>query len=360
MSTLAAVVLISGLATSSLTQATISIVEPPERISKDAVAQKAINDPSLYSKPEDRMRRSIDHLLAQTTYSTILMREKTRRTLLQRQIEPDCPVGDCRWEPFHSLGICAVTKNITSKLTIEPVDLEEEFDNWMEELGINRLMGEEVYNITLGANTSWPFSVYDQEVDGVLFATDWRAQLRFEESDDAEEDYSKAVLARQDIIYKPSSLVFPDLYDEDDLYRGPGRPWQAMQWVLHWCVYEYEVSVTAGAPRTEIVQTSLNFKDTNESNILTITGADETEEFAFVPEILWLEELQNGTHLQDYSFLVNTMSNQAFADTSASDIAPKYALDPWEKLSDLAEDIALGMTVTLVPFLQFEHFRKFC
>lgn len=338
---LAAVVLVSGLATSSLTQAAISIESPPERVSKEAVAQRAITDFSLFFSPEGGVRRQLTQPLAQITYSTILMGEKDRRALLQSQIEPTCPVGNCRWERFHSLGICTSTRNLTDELTVEPLDIEENDMGRIREVAGVVDYSAKVYNITLGANTSRPFSVYGQVDEGRLFAADWGAMHRLEPSDD-EQELRQAVLARQDIVYKPLSWRSPDVCK--DRLVAAERPWRAMQWVFHWCVYEYEVSVAAGVPRTEVIDTTVNFKPSENNMSFIITGADETEEFVFDSTKLWLQQLKKGSRIKDHNFLVKAMEDQAFSETIDSDMELARYTCEWDKLGDLADDIALAMT----------------
>lgn len=154
VSTFAAVILVSGLATSSLTQAAISVAPRPEQQVQGAVAWKvnflvAVNPTGLQ----------------EAAYTAVLMGEQDRRDLLYRQLDPQCPVGDCRWEALNSLGICVALRNITDGLEVRTMDHDEaqqmgEFSAYMQ--------GEDditFYNLTSDAGVRQPCAVLDASLN---------------------------------------------------------------------------------------------------------------------------------------------------------------------------------------------------
>lgn len=222
-STIAAVILVSGLATSSLTQATISLEPPPEEMVTQSIAKRLV---SFGTNEKEVARVTVEAGFTDAAYSTILMREQDRQQQLHRQLEPTCPVGNCHWKPFNSLGICSITKNITSELNFQEVSLDVATEGGYLWAGLTPDFPEDlatVYNITIGTDGYSDFSVYDTNWYEFVFATYEGSRLESGGGDD--EMQEDAILGRHDFIYKTLPA------DNKQVFHGDKNRYRAFQWI---------------------------------------------------------------------------------------------------------------------------------
>lgn len=317
MSTFAAVILISGLATSSLTQAAISVVSSPERKVQDAVARKVM---SPYRSYDD---------LQEAAFSTLLMPQKNRRDLLYQQIEPRCPIGDCRWDQFNSLGICAVTRNITDGLEIRIVDHDEA--QQMDEFSEFNTDDEEAityYNLTSKESWRADCAVFDTDLNIMGFLAACTGLVVG--SPRGTSIPPMAVLTQSFFIYK--SFAGGEIFSGDLSYRALEVTW-------YWCVQKYDVGVSAGIPRTNIVEETLEVVVENDLD-MTITSADQQEKFD-VSSGGPLMIQGNWTDIHT-NILLSAVDRRIFWESGGGIEA--HVTDQFERLNNLAANMALGMT----------------
>lgn len=349
VSTLAAVILISGLATSSLTQATISDVPPPEKTISGAIAKKAI-DPLL-----DEPQRDVD--LDDIMYATIMTGEKNRRKRIFQQLEPQCPAGDCHWNRFNSLAVCATTKNKTSQLEIRTADIDKSNKVLPEGYSSNSLLKDEqedqaeFYEISLPPNdpdsATSPLSVYDGNwmYSGMPYLAIGQSPeyTGIGSSITKDGDTLRAYVARHDIIYKLQGQTEPG--PKLDTYRGDKSPYRAIQVAWYWCIQSYDVNVSAGVPHTEIVGEHVDARETD-SGELVLTDADQNEEFRFYThETALIYLVWNWTDVMTaHNFLGTKMATGLSGNNLDGYYFPGWESTLLRKLSELGDDVALALT----------------
>lgn len=306
-----------------MTQAAISLASPPEQQVKEAIAKRAI-DPLM-------QEFLIPNYMLDAAYSVILMRGEGRREKILGQVETRCPVGDCRWESFTSLGVCGSAKDVTNRLEVRDLSPEESRGN-------HSSFGDpdEYYSLSL---YSMPFTVHDNNGNSpnALLASYTVPELKElpEFREYANEDFfSEAILARHDFIYKTP-------HRGKTSYRGDKSPYRAAQAAWYWCVQEYEVGVAAGVAHTDIVDTSLNIKERRGDN-LTIKSANKMEEYEFQSLPLMLHNLDLDNETGSVPVLGTQLEFLLFSDPKENKPWP----NPLHKLQELVGDMALGMSTT--------------
>lgn len=301
VNTIAAVVLVTGLATSSLTQAAITLV--PRETTDDYTVTKRIVQVSG-AELEDMFRTSF--------YSAVSMGGPLRREMENLGETTKCGTGNCKWTSFDSLAICESQANLTDQLEVRPIDIDEigqELENVTQSDGSSRDRAQ-AYNITLGAKGASPFSVYDTSQSGSLFATDPDAQERFEDSGSESGVQEKPILARQDFIYKESRTSIPS--DEDQRRNR----YQAVQVAWYWCVQSYQVTVEEGYTWETVSLTPFNFTKQG-ADTWRIERTFRKDEFAIEdPRIIVLEEF-SGMFQNNSRPIMRKLRNAVFFDRPA-------------------------------------------
>ncbi|SCV57565.1 uncharacterized protein FFB14_15209 [Fusarium fujikuroi] len=164
VSTVAAIVLISGLATSSLTQATIAFGPQMRRLSENAIANKAssinLND-----------WQELKEQLMNGAFQAYFISERQRKTL---QLNPSCP-SSCHWNKFRTIDICDVQRNVTDQLKLQLRD-PDNLGDFDETQGVDSGEDQDVeyWSVTLGDS----FRVGDMNAYNWVAATEsMRAEM---------------------------------------------------------------------------------------------------------------------------------------------------------------------------------------
>ncbi|KAF5018073.1 hypothetical protein F66182_9972 [Fusarium sp. NRRL 66182] len=337
VSTLAALILISGLATSPLTQATILLAPPPKVISDDA-----------------RMERSSVVTLDDLVWLQLPLRNAISRAFFigdrereNLELLPTCPSSECHWEPFRSVDVCFVEKNITNKLVTQLKDPNNlgDFDLVQEDVPINTTH-KEYWNVTLDEDLSMRFEIHDLNYYSWVFATGGRqkAEAKALWGDDANK-FPETTFATQIFIYKSvSSQVPPEFIS----YQGSNSPYRAVALSWYWCIKEYEIEVAKGVPHVKATETNFNVTETTETegNVTTenyiMTDTNTTKDFP-VPLRTWTDEV---VRMKTEPF---GRENNAIMIQVASQIIGNVTgkVSPWDNIKTWGADAALGMSAAV-------------
>lgn len=227
IATVGAAVTIIGIITSPITQQTVSY--PERRADAHGIAATSaarhIANPSIQPYPDYlRMVNSI-HVGFEPNGDNYT------------HLTPDCSTGDCTFDPFPTLGLCAKVRNATHLLTATamPHAYYSDFPTWGDELAINTSMV--AYNVTAPMIGAWivtpcPYTMNLLTLnDSFLFLDD--PNLRF------------TTLYDGFIIYANGpNMSYPNF----DVTKQPS--FQAVEMILHLCVRTLEIKVVEGKPTT--------------------------------------------------------------------------------------------------------------
>lgn len=258
LSTAAALVFVTGLATSTITQSAISY---STRLvaSLDSRASILIRTTYGESGPGNEPERSISSTpngIENVAFQAVYQPADQSWPMT----EPTCSSGDCRWKTFDSLALCYDMQNVTDKLTITTKDgaavsveqnatltlpIQGDFylaDVWSITSGIQQ------YNI-LNLTSPWP----NLGNSATFMETDLNSFPRFRESiaHANDSDVLRATTSQWFAIYNNANA---DKNDEDHKYR-------AVELLWHFCVKTYNVSVEGGTPKTNVVATSTKVRE---------------------------------------------------------------------------------------------------
>ncbi|KAJ4248155.1 hypothetical protein NW762_012925 [Fusarium torreyae] len=245
VSTVAALILISGLATSSLTQATITFGPPLRRMTENAIANKAdsisIDDWKELGDP-----------LRSAAFQAFFISERQRENL---RLDPSCP-SSCHWDKFRSIDVCDLQRNVTDQLKLELQDPDNlgDFDK-PQPADPDEAM--EYWRVTLGEE----FQVDDINSFNWVCATDAVANDGAKGLwGDNKDEFPTTTLSTQLFIYK--KLPYPGEQVVRS-YKGALSPYRAVAITWYWCIKEYEIEISSGT--THIKATEIDFQVINGS-----------------------------------------------------------------------------------------------
>ncbi|KAF5721156.1 DUF3176 domain-containing protein [Fusarium globosum] len=250
VSTVAAVVLISGLATSSLTQATIAFGPQMRRLSENAIANKAS---SINSNDWQELKEQ----LMNGAFQAYFISERQRKTL---QLNPSCP-SSCHWNKFRTIDICDVQRNVTDQLKLQLRD-PDNLGDFDETQGVDPGEDQDVeyWSVTLGDS----FRVDDMNAYNWVAATEsMRAEMAKGLWGDDMDKFPITTLTTQLFIYKKLS------YPGDPpvrSYKGAMSPYRAVAVTWYWCIKEYEMDLTAGATHIKAEETDYQVINGSQNN----------------------------------------------------------------------------------------------
>ncbi|KAM5350587.1 hypothetical protein ACJ41O_007092 [Fusarium nematophilum] len=254
-SLIAAVVLVSSLLTSALTQ---SVVTYPTRLAP------------VYNT-NDAVAPRLDRYFSSTTYWSVDPEQKaasTDRAMWQglntdykekyQLKSPRCTTGECRWAKVNSLEICVKTWNVTDLLAV---------------------------NYTTGGGKQYPLSatlpnrVYaDLDTSDAtrvsLFAG---GESLYESREDDAPDSTAKILS--------FVLVYSAMVDRND--GGSGGVVGAMEMLFHFCANRYDVSISENvlsqkliASSSDIVYKEVSYGDgTSTVNTSCVAAPEDSDEF---------------------------------------------------------------------------------
>ncbi|TVY68254.1 hypothetical protein Focb16_v002109 [Fusarium oxysporum f. sp. cubense] len=329
VSTIAAIILISGLATSSLTQATISFGPPLRRLSENAVASKASSiDTDNWHKLKDQLSNS--------AFQAYFISERQRKNL---QLNPSCP-SSCHWNKFRSIDICDVQRNVTDQLKLELLDPDNlgDFDKTQ---GVDDEEGVEYWRVKLGED----FQVDDINAYNWVCATDatntdWARGLWGDDMD----KFPVTTLTTQLFIYK--KLSYPG-YQPVRSYKGARSPYRAVAVTWYWCIKEYEIDISAGTTHIKA----------GETDYQVINGSEKLYEsdrhFTLVDnQTLERFPVTLGNWALSSSWKIEPMgrANDAMAGQASHRIIGNATLvedDPWDNIMTWKEDATSAMSAVV-------------
>ncbi|RBA15919.1 hypothetical protein FPRO05_12140 [Fusarium proliferatum] len=316
VSTVAAIVLISGLATSSLTQATIAFGPQMRKLSENAIANKAS---SINSNDCERQRKSL-------------------------QLNPSCP-SSCHWNKFRTIDICDVQRNVTDQLKLQLRD-PDNLGDFDETQGVDPGEDQDVeyWSVTLGDS----FRVDDMNAYNWVAATEsMRAEMAKGLWGDDMDKFPITTLTTQLFIYKKLS------YPGDPpvrSYKGAMSPYRAVAVTWYWCIKEYEMDLTAGATHIKAEETDYQ----------VINGSQNNYPFD------WDFILVDNQTLEKFPVTLGSWGSSAWKIEPmgrASDAMPGKASDriignttlieddPWDNIMAWKEDATTAMSALKVAFL---------
>ncbi|KAG4291560.1 hypothetical protein FPRO06_13781 [Fusarium proliferatum] len=250
VSTVAAIVLISGLATSSLTQATIAFGPQMRRLSENAIANKAS---SINSNDWQELKEQ----LMNGAFQAYFISERQRKTL---QLNPSCP-SSCHWNKFRTIDICDVQRNVTDQLKLQLRD-PDNLGDFDETQGVDPGEDQDVeyWSVTLGDS----FRVDDMNAYNWVAATEsMRAEMAKGLWGDDMDKFPITTLTTQLFIYKKLS------YPGDPpvrSYKGAMSPYRAVAVTWYWCIKEYEMDLTAGVTHIKAEETDYQVINGSQNN----------------------------------------------------------------------------------------------
>lgn len=237
MSIVAAIILISGLATSSLTRATIAFGPQLRQLSENAVAHKAssinVND---WHRLKDQFQDG--------DFQAFFISERQRKN---PQLNPTCP-SSCHWNKFRSIDICDVQRNVTDQLRLELIDPNHPGD-FVRPQPFDKGQKVKYWRVTLGEgfrvddinSFSWVCATYstNTEASRGLWGNDM-------------DKFPITALSTQLFIYKK----LPYLEREPvQSYKRAGSPYRAVAVTWYWCIKEYDIELSAGTTHIKAEET---------------------------------------------------------------------------------------------------------
>ena len=321
-------ILISGLATSSLTQATIASAPPLQKITENATTTK-VNAINL-----DTWRK-LDDPLRSAALQAFFIGARERKSL---QLQPNCP-SSCHWDKFRSVDICVMERNVTEKLKLDLQD-PNDLDGFDLVQPVFPEQDIEYWRVTLGEIPNHNFHVDD------ISSFNWVCATESTNTDEAKDlwgddmdEFPETALASQLFIYK--KLPYPGKQVVRS-YKGDKSPYRAVAITWYWCIKEYEVDVTRGT--THIKATETNFNVINDSlsdadRNFTLVDTLSSERF---PVVLgnWL--LSVGGKVEPMGRandgLISLAMGRIIGNTTSTED------DPWDNIMAWKEDATLAMS----------------
>ncbi|KAG9250707.1 uncharacterized protein F5Z01DRAFT_693670 [Emericellopsis atlantica] len=340
INTLAAAILLSGLATSPLTQAAIALEPPAYKVVQGAIAKRAVASGVGNSTTMDMLR--------QIGRQTMLMPELDRRDRIIGQLEPQCPAASCQWDPFESLAVCATTRNISSALLIQTMDLKEARRVLPGPYQKHAPPGDDYFpklrNITLRSTSDYwwgdYFTVYDANWIGAWTPVKY---LALDSATDLLTEHGGTYVARQQIMYKVDER--DDLGSPGPLPSGSTGAYGAFEVNWQWCLRRYNVTVTDAVARTTMMRETIDVREYDTEELkATLVDAEGEEQFTFdFGPIALFEFRWNWTTADDVlgGQLLPDLWPQTFNESSNVQRLEEYA---HRKVIDLADDMALAMS----------------
>ncbi|KIL89207.1 hypothetical protein FAVG1_07601 [Fusarium avenaceum] len=266
---IAALILISGLATSSLTQATIASAPPLRRITDSAIANKAD------SISADDWKQLGDPL-SSAVFQAFFISERQRENL---RLNPSCP-SSCHWNKFRSIDICSVQRNVTDKLKLELKDADNLGDFGLVQVPDEDEKKAEYWRVTLGEN----FLVDD------INSYNWVCASSAIPDDGAKDIWGDDVmvipvtaLSTQLFIYK--KLPYPNKRITRS-YKGAMSPYRAVAVTWYWCIKEYEIDISLGTTHISALETDFKVINSSETVLernFTLVNSLTSERFPITP-----------------------------------------------------------------------------
>ncbi|KAG5661338.1 hypothetical protein KAF25_005460 [Fusarium avenaceum] len=251
VSTVAALILISGLATSSLTQATIGSAPPLRTLTDNAIANKA---DSIGTDDWNQLRDP----LRSAVFQALFISERQRENL---QLNLSCP-SSCHWNKFRSLDICNVQRNVTDQLKLELKDPDNLGDFEQVQEADKDKKKAEYWRVTL-STLGEGFQVDD------INSHNWVCASM------SVNDYGAKGLWGDDVMEFPVTTISTQLFIHKKLpytgkritssYKGAMSPYRAVAVNWYWCVKEYEIDISLGTTHISAIET--DFQVINEPEI---------------------------------------------------------------------------------------------
>ncbi|KAF9772784.1 hypothetical protein IL306_009484 [Fusarium sp. DS 682] len=326
VSTVAAIVLISGLATSSLTQATIAFGPQLRRLSENAIANKAS---SINSNDWQQLKEQ----LMNGAFQAFFISERQRKTL---QLNPSCP-SSCHWNKFRTIDICDVQRNVTDQLKLKLLDPDNlgDFDGTQAPKPDE---DTEYWVVTLGES----FRVDD------INSYNWVSATTSTNADEAKglwgDDMDKfpiTTLTTHLFIYK--KLSYPG-YQPVRSYKGAMSPYRAVAVTWYWCIKEYEIDLTAGATHIKAEETDYQVINGSQNTFtldrdVILVDNQTLEKF---PVTLGNWGLSSGWKIEPMGRANDAMAGQASGRIIGN--AKLIEDDPWDNIMAWKEDATTAMS----------------
>lgn len=181
-------------------------------------------------------------------------------------LEPTCSSADCRWPLFRSLAVCGVMKNVTEHLEISDRDSNSTHKIYSADLWVGN---SRLKNVTRVLENRPKVVAYTPRIKTITMDFPTRRE-------------SAGFMDQSNIINTTiSQLHF--IYNNNQ--TAPfSASFRAVELLWHFCVNTYNVSVTNGVPKTEIVASHTQvsnivdyYQSSGQARIeLTTPGSDET------------------------------------------------------------------------------------
>ncbi|VUC26724.1 unnamed protein product [Clonostachys rosea] len=346
----AALVFLSGLVTSFLTQSTITykkdLVVNPAGIVSAPIAQAYPNPASDFN---DFQRIKLGYGMARSAYQAAIYTVNEFWPVPQ----PNCSEVKCNWSSYSLLGMCASIRNVTDQLNLTT--------KWTQPSSDDPSVNMTVYNVTLPKNLGYlrwkdvddsiQLNVTTSRKDPYGIVTDQDSPLenRWTSLGDWNNtDILSATVAQSFFIYSNNN---PDR----------AQKFRAIEMLYHFCVYNYESEFINGTSTTKTISstvqidqmnfpgykygqnyTSFRMKDVDGNAVFNVT-------VTYAHSLLALSLGLSGSYtLGDFTggsgVYGENLGRNFFNDMSRSSPDTEIDEKTWSNVQKLTNNIADGMT----------------
>lgn len=175
-------------------------------------------------------------------------------------LQPICSSGDCRWQNFSSLAVCAAVADVSDRLTVSDRTRPENLGVSLGDANSEPVRAARLPNglflvggsASCNLNISWPHPLVSGESEEVTNEGSFlpsNTSLAFSDTDGR----VRSAIANFFLVYTNgttrSSISWRQQEQEADVFR-------ATEVLLHFCVNTYEASTSKGESTSRIVFTS--------------------------------------------------------------------------------------------------------
>ncbi|KAL2211302.1 hypothetical protein CC79DRAFT_194693 [Sarocladium strictum] len=267
---LASFLIISSLASSTLTQSAIAYI--PRLVAEERLVAKAQLCNSFpcggsYTNNSRDVRGFLDNLEA-SAFGAVFSNVNQKLAMTA----PRCQSADCSWSHFDTLAVCYEMKNVTENLTVNitrerPILVEEQVNTASLMSGKAFLrevegIGLGGFNVAVNITSLEPnLSFITEDGDGDLSFPYPRKSVGFED--------------RKDLLNTTFSQFLFVFNNLDTSFEKPEKRYRAVEVLMHFCVQTLEVKVDQGEPKTRAIKSYTNVTRVNAATV-SLDGVGES------------------------------------------------------------------------------------
>ncbi|VUC23507.1 unnamed protein product [Clonostachys rosea] len=246
----AAVILVSGLATSFLTQSAVTY-DQDRFVPVDNAEQASVLVAPTWPVFSKSSNVTYEH---DPSFGFGITRSAIRAAFLSEgetwePPQPRCPEVKCEWPPTSSLAVCASIQNVTEHLTFDTRDNK-----------VNDSYTETITNATLPDGRAYLSKVLEsgvKAIGGNMSASEYKFPIEeFNDHPVADRWDTLATWDNQDILSTALSHFYV-VYSNNNQNKDPKYRFRAAELVYHLCVKTYDVGFNNSEPTTKTVSTAV-------------------------------------------------------------------------------------------------------